>query len=215
MKKDIIAIFAGIIVVIILIMGTDFQSVDEYYLTHIDKIAPGSKTVTMSIECKSILNNKEKLDKSLEKYVPSDGIILKKTEFTLDNGDTAFDMLKRVTRYKKIQLEYQGADDNNFGSAYVEGINYLYEYSCGELSGWMFSVNNKFPQSGCSNYTLKDGDNIVWSYTCDLGRDIGCDWTLENADNSNNIDKDNSKTSNKNHNNISDKTSDSKDENNG
>ena len=36
MKKDILAIFAGIIVVIILIMGTDFQSVDEYYLTHVD-----------------------------------------------------------------------------------------------------------------------------------------------------------------------------------
>ena len=59
---------------------------------------------------------------------------------------------------------------------YIEGINNLYEFSCGELSGWMYSVNNKFPQRGCSSYTLKNGDDIVWSYTCDLGRDIGAEF---------------------------------------
>ena len=52
--------------------------------------------------------------------------------------------------------------------------------SCGELSGWMYKVNNKFPKYGCSNYNLKDGDDIVWSYTCDLGRDVGCDFVEEN-----------------------------------
>lgn len=62
--------FAGIIVVIILIMGTDFQSVDEYYLTHVDDIKPDSKTVTMTIECKTVFDNKDKLDSNLEKYIP-------------------------------------------------------------------------------------------------------------------------------------------------
>jgi hypothetical protein len=179
-KKDILAIFAGIIVVIILIMGTDFQSVDEYYLTHVDDIKPDSKTVTMTIECKTVFDNKDKLDSNLEKYIPKDGYILKKTRFVLNPKDTVFDILDRVTRYKKIQMEYQGADLNKYGSAYIEGINYLYEYSCGELSGWMYKVNNKFPKYGCSNYTLKDGDDIVWSYTCDLGRDVGCDFVEEN-----------------------------------
>lgn len=180
MKKDILAIFAGIIVVIILIMGTDFQSVDEYYLTHVDDIKPDSKTVTMTIECKTVFKNKDKLDSNLEKYIPKDGYILKKTRFVLNPKDTVFDILDRVTRYKKIQMEYQGADLNKYGSAYIEGINYLYEYSCGELSGWMYKVNNKFPKYGCSNYTLKDGDDIVWFYTCDLGRDVGCDFVEEN-----------------------------------
>lgn len=88
MKKDILAIFAGIIVVIILIMGTDFQSVDEYYLTHVDDIKPDSKTVTMTIECKTVFDNKDKLDPNLEKYIPKDGYILKKTRFVLNPKDT-------------------------------------------------------------------------------------------------------------------------------
>ena len=37
----------------------------------------------------------------------------------------------------------------------------------------MYSVNGVWPDYGCSGYTLHDGDTIVWSYTCDLGRDVG------------------------------------------
>lgn len=176
MKKDILAIFAGVIVVIILIMGTDFQSVEEYYSTHPDYIPKDSKKVTVSIECKTLLDNMKNLENGLEKYVPKDGIILKKTEFALNDNDTVFDVLQRVTKYKKIQMEYQGADLNQYGSVYIEGINHLYEFSCGELSGWVYSVNNTFPSRGCSSYTLKDGDSIAWQYTCDLGRDVGAEF---------------------------------------
>ena len=55
----------------------------------------------------------------------------------------------------------------------MQGINYLYEYSCGPLSGWMFRVNGEYPGKGCSNYILQDGDQVEWVYTCDLGRDVG------------------------------------------
>ena len=61
----------------------------------------------------------------------------------------------------------------NYGSVYVQGINNLYEFSCGELSGWMYRVNGVFPNYGCSKYVLKDGDVVEWVYTCDLGRDVG------------------------------------------
>ena len=44
---------------------------------------------------------------------------------------------------------------------------------CGNLSGWMYSVNGVRPDYGCSSCTLHDGDTVVWSYTCDLGRDVG------------------------------------------
>lgn len=174
-KKDILVVFVVGIVAIILVMQTEFQSVEEYYTTHIEDVKKDSKTVTMTIECSTILDNMDKLDSNLVKYVPKDGIILEETEFVLNNNDTVFDILDRVTRYKKIQMEYQGAEKNSYGTAYVEGINYLYEYSCGELSGWTFSVNNKSFQEGSSLYKLKDGDKIVWSYTCDLGRDVGCE----------------------------------------
>ena len=39
MKKDILAIFALILLISVLVMGTNIQSVDEYYMTHITMIS--------------------------------------------------------------------------------------------------------------------------------------------------------------------------------
>ena len=177
MKKDLIALFAIILMIAVLINGTNIQSVDEYYLTHIDDITPDSETVTISIRCDTILRHYDDLDPALRspEYVPPDGVILPVTEYVLRPGDTVFDILNRAVRYNKIQMEYQGADQNSYGSVYVQGIHYLYEFSCGPLSGWMYRVDGEYPNYGCSKYTLKDGQNIEWVYTCDLGRDVGAE----------------------------------------
>ena len=82
-----------------------------------------------------------------------------------------FDVLQRVCRAQGIHMESTWTPAYN--SAYIEGIGNLYEFDCGELSGWMYSVNGVWPDYGCSGYTLHDGDTVVWSYTCDLGRDVG------------------------------------------
>ena len=126
-------------------MGTEFQSVDEYYLTHIDDIQPDSETVTLEIRCDTILDNYDRLDPQLRspEYVPEDGVILPKTEYVLRDSDTVFDVLHRAVRYNKIQFEYQGAKDNAFGSAYVQGINYLYEFFVVKhLGGSLLSMAN-------------------------------------------------------------------------
>lgn len=177
-KKDIIAVFALILLVALVIKGTNIQSVDEYYLTHIDDIRPYSETVTISIRCDTVLANPDDLDPALKQgdYIPSDGVILPPTEYVLRPGDTVFDILDRAVRYNKIQMEYQGSDENSYGSVYIRGINYLYEFSCGPLSGWMYRVDGEYPNYGCSKYELKDGQNIEWIYTCDLGEDVGCEW---------------------------------------
>ena len=178
MKKDILALLSLALIIAVLIHGTNIQSVDEYYLTHIDDITPQSETVFISIRCDTVLQNYDELDKVLQsdKYVPQNGVILPETEYVLRPGDTVFDILDRAVWYNKIQMEYQGADKNSYGSVYVQGINYLYEFSCGPLSGWMYQVNGEFPNYGCSKYKLKDGDRIAWVYTCDLGKDVGCIW---------------------------------------
>ena len=178
MKKDILGIFALILLISVLVMGTDIQSVDEYYMTHIDDITESSQTVTISIRCDMVLDNYDKLSKKLKsnEFIPKDGVILSPTKYVLRSGDTVFDILDRAVRYNRIQMEYEGAEKNSFGSAYVQGINYLYEFSCGPLSGWMYLVNGDFPNYGCSKYQLKDGDVIEWVYTCNLGRDVGCKW---------------------------------------
>ena len=174
MKKNILLIFSALIVITLLIVGTDFQTVDEYYLNHIDDITSDSQTVFVSINCGTILNNYDKLEDSLknEKYVPSNGIILDKTEYVLRNGDTAFDILDRAVRHNKIQMEYKGAEETGYGSAYVQGINHIYELSCGEGSGWTFLINGETPQYGCSQLKLEDGDYVEWIYTCNYGEDL-------------------------------------------
>lgn len=181
MKKDILAILGIILLVTAVINGTHIQSVDEYYLTHIDDITPDSETVTISIRCDTILDNYNDLDPSLrsDEFVPSDGVILPPTEYVLRPGDTVFDILDRAVRYNRIQMEYQGADKNSYGSVYIQGIHYLYEFSCGPLSGWMYRVDGIYPNYGCSKYELTDGQVIEWVYTCNLGKDVGCVWIKE------------------------------------
>ena len=128
-------------------------------------------TCTISIDCKTILNNLDDLRASKADYVPADGWILYKSTVEFEQGDTVFDVLKRVTKAAGIQMESKWTPMYN--SYYVEGINQLYEFDCGEQSGWMYSVNGWYPNYGCSSYELKDGDKIEWRYTCDLGSDVG------------------------------------------
>ena len=176
MKKDLFYICIVVFILIFVLKCKKIQSVDDYYLTHIDYITDESYTLFFSIRCYTILDNWDKLDPQLkyEKYVPSNGVILQRSEYVLRKGDSVYDILNRAIRYNKIQMEC--VYSVNYESVYVQGINHLYEFSCGELSGWMFMVNAKFPGVGCSKYVLQDGDEIVWCYTCDLGRDVGCYW---------------------------------------
>lgn len=182
MKKDILAIVAAVLIIVVLIGGVEIQSVDEYYLSHIDDIKPDSETVFLSIRCDSVFDNYDKLDASLKSggYIPQNGIILEKTEYVLREGDTVYDVLDRVLRYNKIQAEYRGSKKTSSGALYIAGINYLYEYSCGPLSGWMYRVNGVFPSRSCAEYTLSDGDVIEFVYSCDLGHDIGENGGYEN-----------------------------------
>lgn len=173
MKKDLFAIVVIVALIALVASGTKVQSVDDYYLTHIDDITEDSQTVTISIRCDTVLDNWDKLDDSLksDKYVPADGVILPTFRAVLRKGDTVYDIFSRVTRYSKIVTDC--VYTVNYSSVYVKGINHLYEFSCGELSGWMYKVNGVFPGYGCSKYVLKGGDVIEWVYTCDLGRDVG------------------------------------------
>lgn len=128
-------------------------------------------TCTLSIRCDTILNNMEKLDPAKMEVLPSDGTIYAKKEVVFHPGESVFDVLLREVQTNKIHMEYEMTPIYN--SNYIEGIHNLYEFDCGELSGWMYKVNGWFPNYGCSRYVLKDKDVIEWVYTCDLGRDVG------------------------------------------
>lgn len=125
-------------------------------------------SVTISIVCTTILKHKDQLNSSKHKFVPQNGVLLSPTTISFEQGQTVFDVLRNVCREQGIQLEFAGQ------KAYIEGIGNLYEFDCGEQSGWTYKVNGVFPNHGCSEYVLKDNDEIVWSYTCEgLGADVG------------------------------------------
>lgn len=136
-----------------------------------DQETGGSITVTVSISCATILDNMDLCDADKKELVPEDGWILKPVSVEAQEGESAFSLLQRVCRDNKIHMEFSMTPIYN--SAYIEGIANLYEFDVGNESGWMFRVNDWFPNYGCSRYVLKDGDTVEWVYTCDLGKDVG------------------------------------------
>ena len=126
---------------------------------------------TISISCATILDNMDKLDEEQWELVPPDGWLLKPETVEFKEGESVFDVLKKVCTDKKIHLEFTYTPLYN--SAYIEGIGNLYEFDCGANSGWNYKVNDWFPNYGCSRYEVKNGDVIEWLYTCNLGYDIG------------------------------------------
>lgn len=145
-----------------------FQSTEDYYRSHLDDITADSETVFLTIDCSSILNHREDLDPALdsEKYVPSDGMILPKTEYVLRKGDTAYQIFDRAVRHNRIAVE-QDTFTESAEDVYVKSINQIGEGSCGAMSGWMFKVNGVIPEVGCGRLEIKDGDEIVFFYVCD------------------------------------------------
>lgn len=136
---------------------------------------PEPVTVTLEIRCDTLSNNPDKLENpAIEDYIPDNGVILEKTTYKGTTDNTVFDALNTLCRNNDIQLEFNYTPI--YASYYIEGINYLYEFDAGPQSGWMYKVNDWFPNYGCSSYYLKDGDTIVWCYTCDgLGTDVGAE----------------------------------------
>ncbi|WP_078545990.1 DUF4430 domain-containing protein [Litchfieldia alkalitelluris] len=86
--------------------------------------------------------------------------ILSKTRVAYQSGDTVLKILQRVTKEKGIPLSVRG----NGGTAYVEGINNLFEFDYGPESGWIYKVNSVSQNIGAGASEIKSGDEINWIY---------------------------------------------------
>lgn len=128
-------------------------------------------TCTLSVTCKTVLDNLELLDPTKKNCIGNNGVIYAKKTVSFEEGETVFDVLSREMQKNGIHME--SSFNPVYNSRYIEGINNLYEFNCGSGSGWMYRVNGVFPNYGCSQYQVEDGDTIEWLYTCDLGVDLG------------------------------------------
>lgn len=131
---------------------------------------PPAPQCTISISCTTVLSHMDDLTPGKEAIVPENGWMLGTVTVTLEEGDTVFTVLQRVTREYGIALEFSTSPIYN--TAYIEGIGNLYERDCGTGSGWLYAVNGAFPNVGCSEYAVSDGDTIAWLYTCEMGADL-------------------------------------------
>ncbi len=118
---------------------------------------------TVTIECKSVLDNMSSLKSGHSEYVPENGYILQNYKCPCQPDLTAYDLLKQSCDENGIKLT---ASKSGYG-IYVKGINNLDEFDCGNESGWLYYVNGKKPPVSCDKYTVSSGDEIVFSYTCD------------------------------------------------
>lgn len=160
--KNFIVVLIAVAVSVIFVCATDFQTADDYYNGEDAPKDNVTGTVKLTVRCDTIV------ELSDSEHIPSNGVILEMTEFEIQEGDTVYDILTEAARKYNIQLEYNGTAE----MAYIVGINYLYEFDFGDLSGWVFRVNGEPPSVGCGEYTLRDGDTIEWHYSCALGNDI-------------------------------------------
>lgn len=135
--------------------------------------SPAQKiSVTITIRCDTAVANWNDLKPGKQDHsvVPANGCILPVTTETVGEGETVYGLLVKVCEGKGIQMEHKGYAIYN--SEYIEGINNLYEFDGGQLSGWMYEVNGWYPNYGVSQYVLKNGDAVAFNYTCNLGRDL-------------------------------------------
>jgi len=157
-KKNIKVYLSTALICAIATVGVSFiniQSTGDFYQK---ESSEKSIFTTISIYCDTV--------KGQADYIPDDGIIMQYNTITVKENATVYDQLVAACKEYKIQMESNG-------SSYVNGINYIYEFKFGDLSGWMFKVNGEFASVGCGEYKLKDGDYVEWVYTTNLGKDVG------------------------------------------
>ncbi|MFR1757605.1 MAG: DUF4430 domain-containing protein [Thomasclavelia spiroformis] len=123
-----------------------------------DNVANSKRYITLSIDCKTILNNLNELPEQYHSFVPSNGVILAEKKVSINEGDTVFDVIVKVTKMQKIQLSSIGG--------YIQSINNLPEKLFNGSGGWMYEVNGVYGDKGSKEYVLNNNDKVKWRYSC-------------------------------------------------
>lgn len=169
-NKLITVVFFLILTLFAVYIVTNIQTPEEFRKPN-ESLPIG--TVTLRIVCKTASDNYDMLDEALrkEECVPKNGIIFENNAIPLYSEDTVFDILLNTAKTYDLQLDFDKSP--SIGTVYIKGINYLYEFSCGPLSGWLFCVNGEYQSKSASEVFLSDKDIVEWVYSLDMGRDVG------------------------------------------
>ncbi|MBM7652957.1 DUF4430 domain-containing protein [Neobacillus cucumis] len=86
------------------------------------------------------------------------GTILAATKIKIEDGYTIFDVVKHANG---ITIDSSGSG----ATAYIEGINNIYEFDYGAKSGWVFKLNGASITKSVGVIKVKAGDRIACYYT--------------------------------------------------
>ena len=104
----------------------------------------------------------DRLDEAHKKIIPSDGVLLNVCTISVCEGDTAYDVLIKVCNDNGITVSQK----STVYGKYIAGLNGIDEKDCGKSSGWLYSVNGTYPPKACNLCNIKNGDKIVFRYSC-------------------------------------------------
>ena len=124
-------------------------------------------TCTIEIRCDEALAS-SLLSAEKRELLPENGMIISKCEVGFSDGEYAFDVFLREIKSRKIHIDF--TENPAYNSKYIRAVANLYEFDCGENSGWLYYVNGKSPDVGYNQYILNPGDAIALSYTEDWSK---------------------------------------------
>lgn len=93
-----------------------------------------------------------------------DGYWMQNKSVTLEEDATVSDALLKAI--KGTGITQVGAENGYIESMEYNGME-LGEFTHGDFSGWMYKVNGTAPNVGVTDYSLRDGDKILFYFTKD------------------------------------------------
>lgn len=172
----------------------------EYWLkvndaTNGNAFTPGTQVGTVTVSVQNYTNNGSSAESenkaALEHfYRPEDQYWLERKNYPLGENDTMMTVLLRaLTEANCTWLGTGGNGDEKYDfditylSTITDGDYSLAEFTGGQQSGWMGTLNDWFTNEGFANFSVKngklaDGDIISIKYTSvGLGEDVGGTWS--------------------------------------
>lgn len=173
--------------------GEYWKKVDE--VTNGNAFTPGVQVGTVTVSVQNYTNDGSSAEgenkAALEHfYRPEDQYWLERKNYPLGENDTMMTVLLRaLTEANCTWLGTGGNGDGQYDfditylSTITDGDYSLAEFTGGQQSGWMGTLNDWFTNEGFANFSVKngklaDGDIISIKYTSvGLGEDVGGTWS--------------------------------------
>ena len=146
----------------------------EKAITDLDAVKPGDIEVTFRLI--GALEATQDVDLTTDSYLPEYVTWVPTKTYALQENATVYDLFTEAM--SDAGLRYIGAESNYVSTIYAPsclGGYALSEFTNGTRSGWMYTVNGTHPNQGLKNWTLKDGDVVIWHYVNDYSHEVA-DW---------------------------------------